>query len=596
MKICPKCQQQYPNGFQYCPSDTEQLVTSEEYVRRTKPLTDASAAETIESPLVEVVPIINSVSQETTDPVSSAQTSKKMAEPNVKEKVSAPFRQTETIRTPTETPKASNGYAQNAPPPPAISNTSASASAGSSANDTGGTGRPSSGFSLALPEAPSLLSRLTAGLQNFGDAFSGKKGDYKSSSDFQFLLQEESLSSRVTRELGAAVTEFRQNPKQFIGEFVRGEGTNRFRRNALLAGSEMALVAYLTLYFIGQIIGSLKKPNGILINVFFVGAATYLAACYAARGFLLYKLVNHATGKLVVPKVVLECFNWLPVAALLLFLAFFPNYNLYCLIFPGRCVQPEEVQEIPVDVTMIDTSKIDVKLPESAKAKEKMIGGSKSQPKPASGGGGGGRNQPTPPSKGVPPQMALTPQIIMPDPNPPKIKNPSLVVASTIYGDPKAMPPMKGPIGDPNGIPAPPSSGPGQGAGIGRGNGTGVGGGEGGGAGPGRGGNTGGGDMGIGGGRSVEPMTASLRPNILYKEKAKYTEDARTNKITGTVVLNLVFNANGSISDIRIVRGLPDGLSESAIEAAKKMRFSPAVKNGQAVSVRGNVEFNFTLY
>ena len=25
MKICPTCQQQYPNGFQYCPNDTELL-------------------------------------------------------------------------------------------------------------------------------------------------------------------------------------------------------------------------------------------------------------------------------------------------------------------------------------------------------------------------------------------------------------------------------------------------------------------------------------------------------------------------------------------------------------------------------------------
>ncbi len=586
MKICPKCQQQFPNGFQYCPSDTEQLVTSEEYIRRTKPLAAVSAAETIEAPLAEIVPIINPVPKEITEPLAaspSSQRSNITTEPNVQEKASAPFRQTQTFRLPQEAPKAPDEQVQIAPPPRVISSASVSSSG--------------TGFSLALPEAPGLLSRLTAGLQNIGEAFSGgKKGDHKSSDAYHFLLQEESLSSRVGREVGAAFTEFRQNPKQFVGEFVRGEGTNRFRRNALLAGSELAMVAYITLYFISQIIGSLKKPNGILINAFFIGAATYLTACYAARGFLLYKLVNHATGKLAVPKVVLELFNWVPVVVLLLFLAFFPNYNLYCLIFPGRCVQSEEVQEIPVDVTMIDTSKTDVKLPESAKAKEKMIGGSKSQPKPASGGGGGGREQPTPPSKGVPPQMALTPQIIMPDPNPPKIKNPTLVVASTIYGDPKAMPPMKGPIGDPNGIPAPPSSGPGSGAGIGRGAGTGVGGGQGGGAGPGRGGNTGGGDMGIGGGRSVEPMTASLRPNILYKEKAKYTEDARTNKITGTVVLNLVFNLNGSISDIRIVRGLPDGLSESAIEAAKKMRFTPAVKNGQAVSVRGNVEFNFTLY
>ncbi|MEP7341275.1 MAG: energy transducer TonB, partial [Acidobacteriota bacterium] len=520
--------------------------------------------------------------KEAADPVAATQAKKKITEASGQEKAAAAFRQTEPIRTQQAAPKAPSGNGSAAPAPRAIS---------------GGSDGASPSFSIAMPEAPGLLASLTASLKNFGDAFSsGKKGDYQQSSDFQFLLQEESLGSRFARELGLAWTEFRRNPKQFVGEFVRGEGSNRFRRNALLAGSEMALVAYLTLYFIGQIFGSLKKPNGILINGFIIGAATYLAACYAVRGFLLYRLINHATGKLAVPKVILECFNWLPVAALLLFLALFPNYNLYCLIFPSKCVQPEEIQEIPIDVTMIDTSKIDVKLPESAKAKEKMIGGSKSQPKPASGGGGGGRNEPTPPSKGVPPQMALTPQIIMPDPNPPKIKNPTLVVASTIYGDPKAMPPMKGPIGDPNGIPAPPSSGPGSGAGIGRGAGTGVGGGQGGGAGPGRGGNTGGGDMGIGGGRSIEPMSGSLRPNILYKEKAKYTEDARTNKITGTVVLNLVFNANGTISDIRIVRGLPDGLSESAIEAAKKMRFTAAVKNGQPVSVRGNVEFNFTLY
>jgi Predicted membrane protein len=105
------------------------------------------------------------------------------------------------------------------------------------------------------------------------------------------------------------------------------------------------------------------------------------------------------------------------------------------------------------------------------------------------GGGGGGKNDPTPASQGRPPQMALTPQIIPPDPEPPKIKNPSLVVASTIYGDPKIMPPMKGPIGDPNAPPAPPSSGPGSGGGMGNSSGTGLGSGQGGGLGPGRGGN-----------------------------------------------------------------------------------------------------------
>src|SRR6266545_6626684 len=50
MKICPKCQQQFPNGFQYCPNDTEHLIASEEYARRTKPTTSAPKIEPIERP------------------------------------------------------------------------------------------------------------------------------------------------------------------------------------------------------------------------------------------------------------------------------------------------------------------------------------------------------------------------------------------------------------------------------------------------------------------------------------------------------------------------------------------------------------------
>ena len=86
------------------------------------------------------------------------------------------------------------------------------------------------------------------------------------------------------------------------------------------------------------------------------------------------------------------------------------------------------------------------------------------------------------------------------------------------------------------------------------------------------------------------------RPNITYKEKARYTEVARLNLVQGTVVLNVVFTADGELSNIRVVRSLADGLTEKAIEAAKKIRFQPATKDGAPVSVRGNLEFTFNLY
>jgi TonB family protein len=94
----------------------------------------------------------------------------------------------------------------------------------------------------------------------------------------------------------------------------------------------------------------------------------------------------------------------------------------------------------------------------------------------------------------------------------------------------------------------------------------------------------------------VEPMGTLLRPTILYREKARYTDEARNEKVSGNVVLGVVFGADGKIKDIRVIRGLPFGLTDNAIQAALKIRFKPAMKNGQPVSVRGLLEFSFSLY
>ena len=56
MKICPKCQQQFPNGFQYCPNDTEYLIANEEYARRTKPTPSAPIIEPVERPPATQIP------------------------------------------------------------------------------------------------------------------------------------------------------------------------------------------------------------------------------------------------------------------------------------------------------------------------------------------------------------------------------------------------------------------------------------------------------------------------------------------------------------------------------------------------------------
>jgi TonB family protein len=76
----------------------------------------------------------------------------------------------------------------------------------------------------------------------------------------------------------------------------------------------------------------------------------------------------------------------------------------------------------------------------------------------------------------------------------------------------------------------------------------------------------------------------------------QYTEEARENAVSGTVVLRAVFSASGDVTNIRVVSGLPYGLTESAVEAAREIRFSPAVKDGRPVSQYIQIEYNFNLY
>jgi TonB family protein len=94
---------------------------------------------------------------------------------------------------------------------------------------------------------------------------------------------------------------------------------------------------------------------------------------------------------------------------------------------------------------------------------------------------------------------------------------------------------------------------------------------------------------------SVYQMSESLRPTILKKEKAEYTPEARANKVRGTVVLNVIFGADGGIRVLRVVRGLPHGLTGQALKAAHRVQFEPAVKDGKPVDIRGDLEFSFDL-
>lgn len=90
---------------------------------------------------------------------------------------------------------------------------------------------------------------------------------------------------------------------------------------------------------------------------------------------------------------------------------------------------------------------------------------------------------------------------------------------------------------------------------------------------------------------------ANSKPlNVIYKPKPQYTEEAKNNNIQGNVRVRVTFLADGEIGSVSEVAGLPFGLTERAIEAAKKIRFEPQKMNGKNVAVSKVVVFNFTIY
>lgn len=209
------------------------------------------------------------------------------------------------------------------------------------------------------------------------------------------------------------------------------------------------------------------------------------------------------------------------------------------------------------------------------------------QNKKMGGGGGGGDRSLLEASKGKLPKIApkqFTPPMAVVN-NP----DPKLVMEPTIMVQPNAPLPQvnMAALGNPLGVPGPPSNGTGSGGGIGSGKGGGVGPGSGGGFGPGSGGGTGGGVYRIGGGVSD--------PIPIFKPEPEYSEEARKAKFQGAVMLSIIIDENGKTRDVKVIRPLGLGLDEKAIEAVLRWRFKPSLKDGRAVAVSANVEVNFRL-
>jgi TonB family protein len=88
---------------------------------------------------------------------------------------------------------------------------------------------------------------------------------------------------------------------------------------------------------------------------------------------------------------------------------------------------------------------------------------------------------------------------------------------------------------------------------------------------------------------------ATTPVEITFKPQPVYTDEARSLKLEGEVLLEVLFSANGTLHVNRVVRGLGHGLDEAAIAAANKMRFRPSLRMGQPVDSTAIVHVTFQM-
>jgi TonB family protein len=95
--------------------------------------------------------------------------------------------------------------------------------------------------------------------------------------------------------------------------------------------------------------------------------------------------------------------------------------------------------------------------------------------------------------------------------------------------------------------------------------------------------------------KSAEPVAKTLPAEITFKPRPVYTDEGRQLKIEGEVLLDVVFAATGQIRVVKVVHGLGHGLDESAIRAAEKIQFKPALRDGHPADFEAVLHIVFQL-
>ncbi len=84
-------------------------------------------------------------------------------------------------------------------------------------------------------------------------------------------------------------------------------------------------------------------------------------------------------------------------------------------------------------------------------------------------------------------------------------------------------------------------------------------------------------------------------PMVIHRVRPEYPMMARRARLEGEVTLEAVIRRDGTVGEIRVVKGLGLGCTEAAIEALEQWRFRPGERNGVPADVYFTLTVDFIL-
>ena len=84
-------------------------------------------------------------------------------------------------------------------------------------------------------------------------------------------------------------------------------------------------------------------------------------------------------------------------------------------------------------------------------------------------------------------------------------------------------------------------------------------------------------------------------PAVITRVQPAYTDEARDAGTQGVVIVEAVIDEHGDVSDVRVLKGLPNGLDTATADAVKQWKFAPATLHGRPVAVYFTVTVTFRV-